>query len=261
MCQANNNKPRSYYAKLIARYKALEQRSGRLEAEASTTQLKTNDGRGAQCAQELNPSAFTKVKRPKKKVTFKPSAKVRIYAPTHNSKHVAMEKKSRLYYSKEELQVFDLEAQAICTLSQELPDIRNSGALIVGVSDNCTIDSLRGLELIMFPERKQNKLRVTESLLKYQEILNSIPNMDSEQKHKALAAASAKFSLWASNKARDTAYLDSMRAFEAEYLIPIDVPQPMFADSPITCHRKRFKVSSDEEDGNDPQQKRRKIAC
>lgn len=251
MCQTNSNKPSSYYANMISRYQALEQRSDPSAVHANINQRQPKEG--------LNIAAFSEVKQSKREVTFKPTAKVRLYTPAHDNKHSTKEEKSKLYYSKDELKVFNLEAQAICTLSQELPDIRNSGTLMVGVSDDCTTDSLRGLELMMFPKRRQNKILMRKSLLKYQTLLNSRPDMDSEQKHKALAVASAKFNLWASNVARDTACLDAMRVFEGEYLIPVDVPTPVTFDFPLMCYRKRRQVSSDAAVDASPQIKRRKI--
>eukprot|EP00571_Detonula_confervacea_P016739 CAMPEP_0172312980 /NCGR_PEP_ID=MMETSP1058-20130122/19003_1 /TAXON_ID=83371 /ORGANISM="Detonula confervacea, Strain CCMP 353" /LENGTH=68 /DNA_ID=CAMNT_0013026549 /DNA_START=108 /DNA_END=310 /DNA_ORIENTATION=- len=65
------------------------------------------------------------------------------------------------------------------------------GESMLGLGDNAaaTMDTLRGLELSMYPKRKQNKLIAQRSLLKFQTHLNSKPNLSGERKHLALAAA------------------------------------------------------------------------
>lgn len=200
-----------------------------------------------------NSASFSRLRPAKKKVTFKPTCTVR----THAARGITKDEKSKTYYSKDQLKLMVLEANAICTLSQELPDIRNSGTLLtmeerrdsmLGLEDDndChgsgeALDSLRGLELVMFPKRKQNKLLAQKSLLKYQTFLNSKqPNVGVERKHMALAAASAKLNRWSSLVAMETARLDALRAFDGDYLIPIDITkQPMDVVSPFSFFKKR----------------------
>ena len=193
----------------------------------------------------------------KKKVTFKPTCTVRTHTEVKGP--LTKDELSMLYYSRRELQIMNLEARAICTLTQELPEIQNRGTLLteqdrrysgtvmaasrpklhrrgswLGLDeegeDNHTpgtmIDTLRGLELIMYPKRKQNKLLAHRSLLKYQQQLKSKPNFSSAQKVQALAVASEKLNLWSSLVALETARLDALRAYDGDYLIPIEPLNP-----------------------------------
>jgi len=168
-----------------------------------------------------------------------------------------------------------LEAYAITTLSQDLPEIanagthlrekdrRNSGNTIftatatilntkrrdswLGLNDEGTkttttstsiasnttnnnskkgtmlVDTLRGLELIMYPKRKQNKILAQRSLLKYQQLLKSKPHLSTERREEAMAIASTKLNLWSTMVAIETARLDALRAYDGcDYLIPIE---------------------------------------
>mmetsp|Transcript_26930 Transcript_26930/g.57752 ORF Transcript_26930/g.57752 Transcript_26930/m.57752 type:complete len:270 (-) Transcript_26930:115-924(-) len=216
-------------------------------------------------------TSFSSVKPTKKSVTFKPTCTV----GTHTRKGMTKEEKSRLYYSKQELEIFNLEAHAICTLSIELPDIfRNTGPLLsmerqesmLGLDDNIitTMDTLRGLELIMYPKRKQNKLIAQRSLLKYQTLLNSKPNVSGERKHLALAAASAKLNMWSSLVALETARLDVLRAYEGKYMLPIAPPVTIISPFPFYKKRRQQRRGSMRitYDGDDISQhaKRRKVS-
>ena len=182
-----------------------------------------------------------------KTVYFKPTAKVRAFK---NSSHDNKEEMSKIYYTKKELDVFNLEARAICTLSQDLPGTtpRDSILRLHCESNDAEAaaytDRLRGLEQIMYPKRKLNKYLAQRSLLKYQTILNSRPNMTSEQKHRALAAASTKLNSWSVAVAVETGRLDALRAYSGDYMIPIVASQAVAGsisiDSPlISCCKKR----------------------
>ena len=175
----------------------------------------------------------------------------------------------------------NLKAHAICTLSQELPDIRNPGTLLtmdrraslLGLDDrdNNTFDTLRGLELIMYPTRKQNKSLAQRSLIKYQTLLNSKSNMSPERKCQALAVASVKLNLWSSLVAMETARLDALRAYDGDYLIPI--AQPVNIISPFPFYKKRQRTTmarrgsrritfdKGEDDMAQQQNKRGKVGC
>lgn len=196
----------------------------------------------------MHSTSFSSLKNSaKKKVHFKPTCTVR----THTCSGVTKEEKLKLYYSKNDLKVMTLEAQAIILLSQELPDIHNSGTLITmerrdsmlglddGSQDNEALDSLRGLELIMYPKRKKNKQLALKSLLKYQSFLNSKkPKVGAERKHLALASASTKLNRWSSLVALETARLDALRAFEGDYLIPITNQPEVDIISPFPFYKK-----------------------
>jgi hypothetical protein len=190
------------------------------------------------------------IEKKRKGVSFKPTATVRTFS-SRQRKNMTKEEKSRLYYSKEELNIFSLEAKAICTLSQDLPGKRNSGTLFEA-TDSCTIgsnergdevDSLRGLELLVYPRRTQNKLLAQKSLLKYQAFLNTKPGMTEERKSQALAMASTKLTLWSSVVAAQTAQLDALRAYEGDYLIPTDTTKPKAVKSPFSYYRQKRRGS------------------
>ena len=200
-------------------------------------------------------TAFTLIKKTKKSVSFKPTVAVR---KVHSIQH-SKEEKSKLYYSKKELQMFNLEARAICILSQDLPEKTNSGTIlepsrrsIYGLEGNdndaavsAATDSLRGLEIMMYPKRNKNKWIARRSLLKYQTILKSRPNMTTEQRHISLAAASAKLNAWSSAVAVETGRLDALRAYADDYVIPISTLRDVSSSattvsSPISyCKKKR----------------------
>jgi len=167
-----------------------------------------------------------------------------------------------MYYSKEELKILNLEAHAICTLLQDLPGISTSETLLTmsaerresmklgGSSHVSRTDSLRGLELAMYPKRKRNKILAQKSLLKYQEHLKrpskQVPELDeglvSERRSLALAAASAKLSTWSKLVALETARLDALRAYESDYLIPTSPDEPVeITSTPFPFYRRRNK--------------------
>lgn len=215
-------------------------------------------------------TALSSVKPAKKSVTFKPTCTVR----THKCNGLTKEEKAKLYYSKQELNIFNLEAHAVCTLSLELPNIRNTGTLLtmerresmLGLDDNdaSAMNTLRGLEPIMYPKRKQNKLLARRSLLKFQKLLNSKPNVSGERKHLALAAASAKLNLWSSLVAMETARLDVLRVYDGEYMIPIATPVTIISPFPFCKKRRQQRRGSRRiaYNGDDISQhaKRRKIS-
>lgn len=222
--------------------------------------------------QTYSPRVVHPCMRFKRRVSFKPTATVRTYHSCH-ANGMTKEEKSKLYYSRQELKVFNLEAQAICILSQELPAIQNSGTFLTlarestgGVAnDDDATDSLRGLELMMFPKRRHNKLLAQRAFLKYQTRLNSRPGITSERRHRALAAASAKLSLWSSLIALETARLDAVRAFDGDYMIhQINIPKPVAMISPFPYYKKRLRrdsrrITEDATDGTSPKRKRRQL--
>ena len=224
-----------------------------------------------------NSSAFSSVKRAKKRVTFKPTCTVR----THKDAGPTKEEKAKLYYSRDELKIMNLEVHAICTLSQELPKLHNSGTLLtmterrdgsmLGPDDgdaDAVATSLRGLELIMYPKRRQNKQLAKRTLLKYQTFLKAKKSLSTNERSMALAAASAKLNRWSSLVATETARLDALRAFEGDYLIPTTAEPEVDILPPFPFHKKRMlrrgsrQVTPPPPDGNDDvdrQFKRRKV--
>ena len=89
-------------------------------------------------------------------------------------------------------------------------------------SSSIMLDSIRGLELILYTKRKQNKILANRSLLKYQQLLQSKDYLTTERKVQALAVASVKLTTWSRLVALETARLDALRAYDSDYLIPIE---------------------------------------
>jgi hypothetical protein len=82
---------------------------------------------------------------------------------------------------------------------------------------------LRGIELLIYPQRFQNKLVARRALIKYQTHLETnCKDVTLEQKAKAMRMASEKLSAWSHLVAKETARLDSLRVYDADYLIPLD---------------------------------------
>jgi len=206
---------------------------------------------------DLTTSYYSSANRkPKKRcVTFKPTCTVR----TYKYNIITEEEKEDLYYSKQELDIFNLEAHAIVTLSLELPDVRNTATHLAmerheassicspkhrteAAESSSARETLRGLELHMYPKRKQNKLLARKSLLKYQNLLNSKqPSLSPQRKQLALAAASSKLNLWSSLVALETARLDVLWAYEGGGLHGVGIPvvPPMTIIAPFPLYKKR----------------------
>ena len=103
-------------------------------------------------------------------MTFKATATVCTYSSINGS--ITQEEKLKLYYIKQELNIFLLEAKAICYLSQGLTHIiPNSGTILDVALGSMTplgsnnekdeedaTESLCGLELLLYSKQKQNKL-------------------------------------------------------------------------------------------------------
>jgi hypothetical protein len=80
------------------------------------------------------------------------------------------------------------------------------------------------------------------------------PDITPEQKAKAMRTASEKLTLWSHLVAQETARLDSLRAYDSDYLIPLDDLPVQFSPFPsITVKRKESfeevrRVTSDSKD-------------
>ena len=99
---------------------------------------------------------------------------------------------------------------------------------------------LRGIELLIYPQRFQNKLVARRALIKYQTHLETNCNgITREQKAKAMRMASEKLSAWSQLVAQETARLDSLRAYDADYLIPLDDATVKFSSYPDVTFKKR----------------------
>ena len=162
----------------------------------------------------------------KKVVTMKPTVIIHdIDAIT-----VSQEEKSELYYTKDDLVMTNLEIKAICALSKHLPQTPYDDIMCStnNQDSKCWLafeadGFLRGLEFHIYPLRFRNKLLARRALLKYQTYLTEkYPNITHEQKAKAMATASEKLSAWSHVVAKETARLDSLRAYDGDYMIPLD---------------------------------------
>ena len=138
------------------------------------------------------------------------------------------EERSRSYYSKKELEIFALEPKVAKTLSQELPG-KPPTCSVHTKSESCFVGleispALRGLELYVCPIRVRNKLLAKKALLKYNKQLNRDINRTREKKLQSLAAASATLNRWSTSVSLETARLDSLGAYECDYMISINDP-------------------------------------
>lgn len=183
-------------------------------------------------------SAFTPViKSTKKRVAFKSTVAVHEI----DAEPMTKEEKSTLFYTKDDLRMTSLEVRAVTCLSNQLPqtlsycsvdDPNNESSKCILAMDES--DSfLRGLEFYIYPQRLQNRLLVRKALIKYQSHLHKkFPNATPEEFAKAMKKASEKLSAWSQLVAQETARIDSLRAYDSEYLIPLDTTPVEFSSKP-----------------------------
>jgi hypothetical protein len=162
--------------------------------------------------------------------------------------------KSRLYYSKDEMNSISVEAKAMMLkVSKELS---KSGALpcrasiekqgyIVGLTED---SSLRGLELHFCHTRVVNKVLAMKAIMKYQNTLKSDCTKSNQERMLSLALAITKLSQWSKSVAVETARLDSIRSYGEDYLIPISEPVDI---TPFPAVKRRRLVSRDHEYNQD----------
>eukprot|EP00585_Thalassiosira_rotula_P006282 CAMPEP_0196149092 /NCGR_PEP_ID=MMETSP0910-20130528/29102_1 /TAXON_ID=49265 /ORGANISM="Thalassiosira rotula, Strain GSO102" /LENGTH=197 /DNA_ID=CAMNT_0041411949 /DNA_START=109 /DNA_END=698 /DNA_ORIENTATION=+ len=142
---------------------------------------------------------------------------------------MTLEEKSRSYYSKEELNTLHHEVNAIHNAFKHFPDESSPCGVHMTTAQGCMIGleadtALRGLERYLCPARARNKFIARKGILKYQNNLNANTNKTRDEKNRSLARASVKLSHWSKLVARETARIDSLRACEGDYLIPISEP-------------------------------------
>lgn len=195
-------------------------------------------GGAPEIAEQPVASKKKKEEMKEKSVSFKPTCTVRIFHCGRGIPDTTADEKSKLYYSRHDLKIFHLEANALCVLSRALPGIANTGSHhLLDRRDSIIIskkspggavvlakDTPRGLELNMYPTRHRTKIIANKSLLKYQRLLlDKKPNMNSETRLLALANASRKLTAWSRLVAIETARWDASRAYDSDgYDIPID---------------------------------------
>lgn len=207
------------------------------------------------------PVKSTKVK---KRIQLHPTVAVYEF----DAQPLTKEEKSELYYTKNDLDYFMLEVKQIAFLHREtgcIGDPSHGRSNITSEDD----DRHRGIEMLIYPQRCQNKLVSRRALLKYQTYLQTKrTDVTPEKKAAAMRAASEKLSSWSYLVAQETARLDSIRAYEADYLIPLDDKQVEFASYPEhTFKRKgsfqevRRRVTPLAEDPPRPFKKARAVLC
>mmetsp|Transcript_10139 Transcript_10139/g.15389 ORF Transcript_10139/g.15389 Transcript_10139/m.15389 type:complete len:212 (-) Transcript_10139:61-696(-) len=163
-------------------------------------------------------------------------------------KSLTKQKKSQIFYSKDDYNMTVLEIKAIVLTNQppETPYTTSCTSEEDNNSSNSRMladeadDFLRGIELQMYPQRFQNKLVARKALLKYQTYLHEKrTKMTPEQKAEAMRKASEKLSTWSHLVAQETARLDSIRAYDRDYLIPLNGVPVQFSTYPdLTFQRK-----------------------
>eukprot|EP00984_Skeletonema_dohrnii_P000063 scaffold19_cov95-Skeletonema_dohrnii-CCMP3373.AAC.4 len=173
----------------------------------------------------------------KKRVRMNPTVLVQEFSV----QPLTEEEKSELYYTRNAMNNFILDVKDIAYSHKLTQTMYKTDC--IREQDNVAVESdgfLRGIELQIYPQRAQNKLIARRALLKYQTYLQTQrTNITPEQKATAMRAASEKLSAWSHKVARETARLDSIRAYDAEYLIPLDDQQVEFTPFPeLTFKRK-----------------------
>lgn len=190
--------------------------------------------------------AFTPTNSTKKRVTLRPTVSVHEI----EAQSMTKEEKSELYYTKDDLIMTNLEIKAICALSNQLPQTPYATCLDEqddnDIGSNCVLaveevdGFLRGLEFHIYPQRFRNKLIARRALLKYQTHLQAkYPDITPEHKAKAMRTASEKLSAWSHLVAQETARLDSLRAYDSDYLIPLDDLPVQFLPFPTNTVKRK----------------------
>ena len=192
-----------------------------------------------QQSNQLPTASFTPapVTSTKKRVRMNPTVLVQEFSV----QPLTEEEKSELYYTRNDMNNFILDVKDIAYSHQLTQTMSKTDC--IREQDNVAVESdgfLRGIELQIYPQRAQNKLIARRALLKYQTYLQTQrTDITPEQKATAMRAASEKLSAWSHKVARETARLDSIRAYDAEYLIPLDDQQVEFTPFPeLTLKRK-----------------------
>ncbi len=162
-------------------------------------------------------SSAAKTKR-KKRVTMNSTVSVHEFS----AHPMTIEEKSELYYTKDDYDMTILEVKAIA-FTHKQPRVSDSSN-----SSNCLVAAeadgfLRGIESHLYPQRFQNRFVARRALIKYQSHLQTHYNgITPDQRAKAMRTASEKLSAWSLLVAQETARLDSIRAYDADYLIPLE---------------------------------------
>lgn len=175
-----------------------------------------------------------------KRVSFVPT--VTVYPITKLSGDE--DDKSRLYYSKDEMNSISLEVKAkIRELSGAVAF--SSGARTDNqdyILDRTADPTLRGLELHLYPTRVVVKVLAMKSIIEYQSALNADSTKSDHEKMLSLAVSVTKLSQWSNVLAVETARLDSIRSCGEDYLIPISDPVDI---APFLAFKRRRITNND----------------
>mmetsp|Transcript_27221 Transcript_27221/g.38965 ORF Transcript_27221/g.38965 Transcript_27221/m.38965 type:complete len:221 (+) Transcript_27221:191-853(+) len=156
----------------------------------------------------------------KKRVTMNSTVSVHEFSANPMTK----EEKSDLYYTKDDYNTTILEVKAIALTHQQPQVSYNSNS---SNSSNCLVAAeadgfLRGIESHLYPQRVHNRFVARRALIKYQTHLKTnYEGITPDQQAKAMRTASEKLNAWSHLVAQETARLDSIRAYDADYLIPL----------------------------------------
>lgn len=145
----------------------------------------------------------------------------------------SMSHESGLHYSRRELNAIALEAISIVRSKRQAAF---NFALDIEAED----ESLRGLEMVNCPARRVDKDLVRNGIIKYHRLLCARKDISTDKKHLLLAAAASKLSNRARLVSLETARIDSLRAFGADYLIPVVTKALDLTDSLQLKREKNF---------------------
>lgn len=181
----------------------------------------------------------------KKTVTLNPTVSVHEISTQPMTK----EEKSELYITIDDYNATILEVKAIALKHQQLQvqiseENKSKSSNCMGVVAAGAEDIFRGTESRLYPQRFQNRLVARKALIKYQTHLQTNhAGITPQQKANAMRTASEKLSAWSQLVAQETARLDSLRAYDADYyLIPLDDAPVQFSSSPHGTFKSRGSV-------------------
>jgi hypothetical protein len=159
-----------------------------------------------------------------KKVTLNPIVSVHEISAKPKTK----EEKAELFITNDDYNMAVLEVKAIALTHQPKAQMsdedKSNSSIFMWMVAADAHDFLRGTEKYLFPKRFQNRLVVRKALIMYQTHLQkNYAGITLEQKAKAMRTASEKLSAWSQLIARETARIETQRAYDAaDYMIPLD---------------------------------------
>ncbi len=205
-------------------------------------------------------SAFKSVSSASAKKRVSMKSTVSVYEFIDNDKSMTKEEESDLYYTKNDYNMTILEVKAIA-LTHQQPQVsdnsnKNNNSLVAAEADGF----LRGIESHLYPQRFQNRLVSRRALIKYQTHLQTnCIGITPDQQAKAMRAASEKLSAWSQLVAQETARLDSLRAYDADYLIPLENASAEFSSYPDSTFERRGTVQCQEVTEDPPRPPLKKV--